>query len=96
MLLTEADKPIINQWCVTPPDASGQVQCRANPNGCIVSVDTDMSVHKMVEDVCISRHCLTADKTMYYIDSVRNAYAYDYDNRQATSAIAASSSKCQR
>jgi sugar lactone lactonase YvrE len=51
--------------------------------GALYRLDTDMSVHKMVEDITVSNGIVwTSDKkTMYYIDSpVRKVYAYNYDN----------------
>jgi len=63
---------------------AGTMHIRGQPNhGSLYRLDTDMTVHKMVEDVSISNGIVwTADhKTMYYIDTpTRTVYAYDYDN----------------
>ena len=56
---------------------------REREQAALYRLDTDMSVHKMVEGVSTSNGIVwTSDKkTMYYIDSpVRSVYAYDYNN----------------
>jgi sugar lactone lactonase YvrE len=82
----EADKPN-NRFNDGKCDPAGRfwagTMCGEPYQSALYRLDTDMSVHKMVEDVCISNGIVwTADKkTMYYIDSpVRNVYAYEYDH----------------
>ena len=82
----EADKPE-NRFNDGKCDPAGRFWAgtmHAQPyRGALYRLDTDMTVHKMVEDVSISNGIVwTADhKTMYYVDSpVLTVYAYDYDN----------------
>lgn len=59
----------------------------AMPVGSLYRMDTDLSVHKMLDKVSISNGIVwSSDKaTMYYIDSpLRKVWAYDYDDEAGT------------